>query len=89
MQKFETERQNLKQINDSRIDALEQTIEEHRIEQRKEIIQTRMEQEETIKSLREHITQLEQINFQNEVSAVNFTNLSQSNLNLNQSKEFN
>ena len=48
-----------------------------------------MEQEETIKSLREHITQLEQINFQNEVSAVNFTNLSQSNLNLNQSKEFN
>jgi hypothetical protein len=89
MQKFETERQNLKQINDSRIDALEQTIEEHRIEQRKEIIQTLMEQEETIKSLREHITQLEQINFQNEVSAVNFTNLSQSNLNLNQSKEFN
>ena len=59
MQKFETERQNLKQINDSRIDALEQTIEEHRIEQRKEIIQTLMEQEETIKSLREHITQLE------------------------------
>lgn len=48
-------------------------------------MQTIREQEETIKSLQEHIIKLEHINFQNEVSAVNMTQ--NSNFNASYSRE--
>ena len=44
-------------------------------------MQTIRDQEETIKSLKDHVARLEQINFQNEVSAVNLTNVSHSFIN--------
>lgn len=48
-------------------------------------MRTIRDQEESIKSLREHVARLEQINFHNEVSAVNLTNVSHSLINANMS----
>jgi predicted RNase H-like nuclease (RuvC/YqgF family) len=59
------------------MDALEQSIEHHHFdkqERTRQLQQTIIDHEETIRCLKEHISRLEQINFQQELSAINMTN---------------
>ena len=65
----------MRRTNDAKIDSMERKIEQLQVNKVKSQRSTQRDQEETIKCLKEHITQLEHTNFQNEISAVNMSNM--------------
>ena len=75
LQQFDEERQLLRQSNDAKIDGMERRIEQLRSERNQAQNTAQRDNEETIRCLKEHITQLEHTHFQNEISAVNMSNM--------------
>ena len=75
LQQFDEERELLRQSNDAKIDGMERKIEQLQHERGRAQSLTQRDHEETIRCLKEHITQLEHTNFQNEISAVNMSNV--------------
>lgn len=63
LQQFDEERQLLRQSNDAKIDGMERKIELMRAEQSRAQSTAQRDHEETVRCLKEHITQLEHTNF--------------------------
>ena len=75
LQQFEEERQLLRQSNDAKIDGMERKVELMREDKGRAHSMAQRDHHETVRCLKEHIRQLEHANFQNEISAVNMSNM--------------